>query len=161
MERPGHCSRQEALLRFNLISNLSCLVTFSLIFLPRSTVLCSGCPKEGSRENTAVRSAAQAAAISLSRRLNNTNYFALGRSKVVLFLYTGGGSRCRTRHTTSPGLTSQFCKCPKVLPSFGQGRACHCSGPAPELVAGSDLPPPPSQASTKFTPRFTIHLLPA
>jgi len=57
VERPGHCSRQEALLR--------------------STVLCSGCPKEGSRENTAVRSAAQAAAISLSRRLNNTNYFAL------------------------------------------------------------------------------------
>ena len=40
-------------------------------------MLCSGCPKEGSRENTAVRSAAQAAAISLSRRLNNTNYFAL------------------------------------------------------------------------------------
>ena len=48
-----------------------------LPFLPRSTVLCSGCPKEGSQENTAVRSAAQAAAISLSKRLNNTNYFAL------------------------------------------------------------------------------------
>jgi len=57
VERPGHCSMQEALLR--------------------STVLCSGCPKEGSRENTAVRAAAQAATISLSTRLNNTNYFAL------------------------------------------------------------------------------------
>ena len=32
---------------------------------------------EGSQENTAVRSAAKAAAISLSRKMNNTNYFAL------------------------------------------------------------------------------------
>lgn len=57
VERPGHCSKHEALLR--------------------KTVLCSGCPMEGSQENTAVRSAAKAAAISLSRKMNNTNYFAL------------------------------------------------------------------------------------
>ena len=51
--------------------------SFVTFFLPRSTVLCSGCPKDGSQENTAVRAAAQAATIALSRKLNNTNYFAL------------------------------------------------------------------------------------
>ena len=40
-------------------------------------MLCSGCPQEGSRENTEVREAAQAAVTALSSRLNNTNYFAL------------------------------------------------------------------------------------
>ena len=57
IQAPGYCSRQAALLR--------------------DTVLCSGCPQEGSRENIQVREAAEAAALLLSRKFNNTHYFAL------------------------------------------------------------------------------------
>lgn len=54
---PGFCSRQAALLR--------------------STVLCSGCPQDGSWQDVAVREAAQAATMALSKEFNNTHYFAL------------------------------------------------------------------------------------